>query len=245
MKPIVKPSIHELREQFQQDGYFIVPNLFSREETQALKTEIQRVLEEVRQEAITKGQDPKRVAAHGVYVGLAARSPLFRQAVRDARMADLMEAAIGPNVEFLSDKVVFKSHDKDFGTPWHQDWSYWYGTHKVSAWVPLDDATVENGCLRVLPGSYLAPVTHDGVGSEDKGFVHQLKPESVDESRAVTVELEAGGAIVFHDLTLHASHANTSGRDRWVWIPTYRDARAEDPEYSFAVATAVVRGSKG
>ena len=46
----------------------------------------------------------------------------------------------------------------------------------------------------------------------------------------------------FHDLTMHASHPNTERRERWTWVPTYRDAQADDPEYSFAVANVVVRG---
>ena len=61
-------------------------------------------------------------------------------------------------------------------------------------------------------------------------------PGAVDESLAVTAEIEAGGAVFFHDLTLHSSHPNRSGEERWVWIPTYRDANAEDNDYPWAVA---------
>ena len=41
---------------------------------------------------------------------------------------------------------------------------------------------------------------------------------------------------------MHASHPNTERRERWTWVPTYRDAQADDPPYSFEVANVVVRG---
>ena len=59
-----------------------------------------------------------------------------------------------PNVELLSCKPVLKSKKVAHSSPWHQDWEYWRGTPKVSAWVALDDAKVDNGCLRVIPGSH-------------------------------------------------------------------------------------------
>jgi phytanoyl-CoA hydroxylase len=234
----------EISEQFKRDGYIIVPDLFTREEAQRLKSEIRRILDDVRQEARESGRNPDRAVHHGVYVGLAARSDLFHQAVQDERLVNVLKAVIGPNVEFLSDKVVFKNHDEDFGTPWHQDWPYWYGSHKISVWVALDDATPENGCLRVIPGSHHSAAVHDGDNSDGKGFTHRIDAGSVDESLAVTGAIAAGGAIVFHDLTLHASHENKSGSERWVWIPTYRDPNAEDPHYPWATAAVVVAGSK-
>jgi len=238
------PSRQSRRDEFAEKGFLIVPGLFRKEEVKTIKTQIQTVLDEVRREAIDAGRDPEKVINHGVYVGLAVHSSFFRQAVCDERLVSLMEAAIGPNVEFISDKVVFKSHDQDYGTPWHQDWSYWYGSHKVTAWVALDDATPDNGCLRLVPGSHRMAVNHEGDASDGKGFVHRLDANAVDENQVVTATMEAGGVVVFHDLLLHASYQNVSGRDRWCWLPTYRDARAEDPEYAWAQAATVVRGSK-
>ena len=84
--------------------------------------------------------------------------------------------------------------------------------------------------------------THDGE-DDGRGFGMRLKPEAIDESKAVTAAIECGGVIFFHDLTLHASHNNSIKDDRWVWIPTYRNARHNDPDYSFAIANEVVRGT--
>lgn len=230
-------------EQLATDGYLIVPNLFSLEEVKQLKAEIRRIITEVKGEADEAGIDPATLMRSGVYVGLAARSEVFQRAVADPRLLDVLETAMGHNIEFLSDKVVFKDATTDYGSPWHQDWPYWGGTHKWSVWVALDDATPENGTLRVIPGSHKAPQDHYDPG-DGIAFSNRLKEGSVDESTAVSATVEAGGAVFFHDLTIHGSHDCTIKEDRWVWIPTYRVAGAQDPDYSWAVAAKVVRGRK-
>ena len=137
-------DIASLRNDFARDGFAIAPNLFTRSEVQGLKLECIDILEAVKAETGT-------VAGHGVYVGLAARSPVFQTAVGDVRLLDILEGILAPDIEFLSDKVVFKSESMTFASPWHQDWHYWHGAHKLSIWVALDDATVENGCLKLFP----------------------------------------------------------------------------------------------
>ena len=77
---------------------------------------------------------------------------------------------------------------------------------------------------------------------DDYGFGHRVRPAAIDESDAVVAELSRGDAVFFHDLTLHASYPHICERERWVWIPTYRDAITEDPDYSWAVAAKIVRG---
>ncbi len=234
----MKVDLRTLKGKFDKTGYAIVPNLFTRKEAQQLKFECIDILDAVKAET-------GNVAGHGVCVGLAARSPVFQEAVGDARLLDILETILAPDIEFLSDKVVFKSDSMTFASPWHQDWHYWHGAHKFSIWVALDDATVQNGCLKLFPGSHKSAIVHDGDASDGHGFGNRLRPDAIDENLAITAELEAGGAVFFHDLTLHSSHPNRSGEERWVWIPTYRDAAAEDNDYPWAVAAKVVRGKKG
>ncbi len=230
-------DIGTLRNNFAKDGFAIAPNLFTDSEVQQLKLECIDILAAVKAETGAE-------VGHGVYVGLAARSSVFRTAVGDERLLDILGGILAPDIEFLSDKVVFKNESMTFASPWHQDWHYWHGAHKLSIWVALDDATVENGCLKLLPGSHKTAIVHDGDASDGNGFGNRLRPGAVDESLAVTAEIAAGGAVFFHDLTLHASHPNRSGEERWVWIPTYRDAKVEDNDYPWAVASKVLRGEK-
>jgi hypothetical protein len=106
---------------------------------------------------------------------------------------------------------------------WHQDFSYYPHTNTdlLSALVFLDDASVKNGCLRVVPGSHL-----QGLRSHDVGGFFRGKVSGVDESQAVEVEVKAGGVLFLHCLTLHASARNESTQPRRTFLPAYRAADA-------------------
>ncbi|HLV79867.1 MAG TPA: phytanoyl-CoA dioxygenase family protein [Chthonomonadaceae bacterium] len=228
---------------FEADGFVVVANLFTEPEVAQMKAEIRRILEDARAQAVAAGHSASDVARDGVFVGLAASSPFFRRLAQDARLLDPLEAILGPDLEFLSDKVVFKSAGVDYGSPWHQDWPYWEGAHKISIWVALDAATPENGCLKMLPGSHKHVATHDGTPLPGEGFGHRLRSDAVDESRAAILPAVPGDAIYFHDLTLHASFPNTTGQDRWAFITTYRSAAEPDLDYGWAVARQIVRSA--
>jgi ectoine hydroxylase-related dioxygenase (phytanoyl-CoA dioxygenase family) len=235
----------DLGREFRENGFVKVEGMFSAADVAEFKEEIRRILDAARERAAARGDAPGSVAADGVYVGLAAGSDYFRQVARDERLLDALEPILGPNIEFLSDKVVFKAADVDYGSPWHQDWPYWGGAHKISAWIALDPATPENGCLKLLPGSHLHSAPHANVDAPaGEGFGLRLKPGEVDESQAVLVPAAPGDAVLFHDLTLHASFPNHSGRDRWALISTYRSASEPDLAYDWAVAAEVVRGKR-
>jgi ectoine hydroxylase-related dioxygenase (phytanoyl-CoA dioxygenase family) len=167
----------------------------------------------------------------------------FRRIARDERLLDVLEGLIGPEIGFLSDKVVFKDREVDYESPWHQDWAYWGGSHKISVWIALDEATPENGCLQILPSSHRAAIDHDKAQGV-VGFGNRLDPgeRGMDLSKAVTIPARPGTAIFFHDLTLHASLPNRSGKDRRALINTYRDLSQPDKEYPSLPAAARVRG---
>jgi ectoine hydroxylase-related dioxygenase (phytanoyl-CoA dioxygenase family) len=217
---------------FDETGYTVVRGMLTPEECALLKEEAMRVL---------NGGDG---GGHGVFVGMAANSDLFREFAAHPRILEALEPILGEHIEFLSDKIVFKSATMDFASPWHQDWTYWKGIHKVSVWIALDAADESNGCLKLLPGSHKSLVVHDGDASDGKGFGNRLNPDTVDESLAISAPCAIGDAVIFHDLTLHASHPNLSGKDRWTLISTYRSAAETDLDYSWAVVARVVRGQK-
>ncbi|MCZ7643758.1 MAG: phytanoyl-CoA dioxygenase family protein [Planctomycetota bacterium] len=228
---------------FEKDGYIVVEDLFPGEYMQEAKAEVRRVLDAVNAECAARGEKPRN-KANGVYVGLSLNSGFFKRFNADPRLVDILEDLVGPNLEFWSDKIVFKSAGVDFGSPWHQDWQYWHGANKYSLWIALDDATRENGCLKVLPGSHTRVFQHGGRDEEGIGFGNRMRKEDIDESKAVDLPARAGTAVFFHDLLLHASYPNTTGRDRWALIPTYRDASKDDYDYGFAQAAFMVRGQR-
>lgn len=231
-----------VRETFEQDGYLVFERMFGETECDAFAAEIEAVLAACRAELTAAGGDPDVALASGVLVGLAARSARFAEWVGDRRLVDPLAAIWGERVEFLSDKVVYKSDRTRFASPWHQDWMYWRGANKISLWVALDEATRDNGCLMVVPGTHRAPIEHDLVPSPD-GFGHRLDLSATGiETEPVVCELPRGGAVLFSDLTLHASLPNRSGAPRRAWIPTYRSGAVDDLDYEWSVARRMVRG---
>ncbi|MCD9021590.1 phytanoyl-CoA dioxygenase family protein [Cohnella silvisoli] len=221
--------------QYEQDGYVVIQGLFGEDEMKACKEEIRRIVE--RKDGAGKADG---YAMHGVFVGLAKESELFRRMAVDTRLAEVLKAIIGEQALFLSDKVVAKDAKKDFASPWHQDWMYWEGSHKLSVWIALDEATPENGCLRMIPGSHRTAVSHALHIDSRESFASRLRPEDIDESKVVAIPAKVGTAVFFHDLTIHASYSNVSGKDRWALISTYKDAADPDPDLPWAYPIPVV-----
>lgn len=206
-------------EAFDRDGFVVVKQHYSRQTMLDWKRRIVKALDD------QGGADSIR---SGVRVWLAeGLDPFFKEQMRDRVIVTMLERIIGPDIEFLSAKAVFKTKATTFGTPWHQDWHYWRGTNKVSVWIALDDATPENGCLKMIPGSHrklFEVQQHD----DEAGFAWRIGNEELAGLREVTLAADRGDIIFFHDQTLHSSFPNSCGADRWSLISTYRDASVPD-----------------
>ncbi len=215
-------------EQYQRDGYVVVQNLFDEAAVLAWKAILKaRMAEE------GKLDEPS-----GVRVWMAdSMDPYTRDSVQDAKVVAILQQLLGPHVEFLSVKAVFKNAQTTFNSPWHQDWFYWQGSNKISIWIALDDATPENGCLRLVPGSQ-HQVFNMATVEDVHGFNRRVTDEDLQGWPIETVPVRRGDAVFFHDLALHGSCPNSSGKERWSAIATYRDASQKDD--STVWSTAVV-----
>ena len=108
--------------------------------------------------------------------------------------------------------------------PWHQDSQYLDqstigkkekhtgGLHMVTVWVPLVEATVENGCCWVIPGSH-----RWGLLDGARGADSNVRMEEDVEARGtpVPIPLKPGGALFMSNLTVHTSKVNTTRKSRW------------------------------
>lgn len=204
--------------QYQRDGYVVVPDLVNPAEAIEWKAQLKARLIEEGNESIPSG----------VRVWMADNmDPYSSTQLQSPRMVAILQQLIGPNVEFLSYKAVFKNAQTAFRSPWHQDWAYWHGSPKISVWIALDDATPENGCLQLIPGSQRQVIEMKEV-EDARGFGRRITDDQVADMPIVTVPVPRGAGIFFHDLALHASCPNINGQDRWSVIPTYRDAATPD-----------------
>jgi ectoine hydroxylase-related dioxygenase (phytanoyl-CoA dioxygenase family) len=139
----------------------------------------------------------------------------------DDRVLDVMQAVMGEDVMLLSTHFFCKYPDKtgEKFVAWHQDITYWglEPPEAHTAWIAIDDSDVENGCMRVIPGSHTAGIAPHAK-SESAGNLlsinQEIPDEHVDDSSAIDLVLDAGQMSVHDGQLFHASMPNTSDRRR-------------------------------
>jgi ectoine hydroxylase-related dioxygenase (phytanoyl-CoA dioxygenase family) len=172
--------------------------------------------------------------------------PFFDQLMRSDAILDCLEPLIGPNMRFQGDKLNMKTAAIGSPVEWHQDVAFYPHTNDdlLAVGVALDDCTLENGCLLVIPGSHRGPTLDH---HQDGYFVGAISPsrEDVDLTQAVPVEVRAGGISIHHVAALHGSAPNTSSRPRRLLLYQYAAADAWPlsgvPDYA-AFDSKMVRG---
>ncbi len=157
---------------------------------------------------------------------------LFRY-LTNPRVLDIIEDFIGPDIVLWSSHFIAKPKGDGKAVPWHTDGAYWNKRLKpmnvITLWLAVDPSVVENGCMRVIPGSHkqiqAALDEYVGVDKEKNVFGSQLK--NVDESKAVDLELQVGECH-FHDAwTIHGSNPNFSDMRRCGYTMRYMPANVE------------------
>ena len=202
---------------YERDGYVIVPDVLTPEDCDRLKAESRDVLQ----------KHGKPGATVHLYVALV--SPLFKALSEDPRVIELLQPIMPTGVMFLNDKIVFKAADKTFATPWHIDYFYWREARpKISVWIPLDDASAENGTLTVIPGSHKKE-WKPKKGGVDGEFFNELDGSDWRPADVVVCNIRRGSAVIFSDRLVHGSTANTAKRDRFAIISTYQAPGPDEP----------------
>jgi phytanoyl-CoA hydroxylase len=128
-------------------------------------------------------------------------------------VVDVLTAGVGPNVKCMQSMLFIKAAGKP-GQAWHQDEDYIPTRDRslVGAWIAMDDATIENGCLWIIPGSHKHGVLWDQEWHGDHRFDCALQsvnfPYTDDD--AIPVEVKAGTVVFFNGYTLHRSLPNVA-----------------------------------
>jgi ectoine hydroxylase-related dioxygenase (phytanoyl-CoA dioxygenase family) len=143
--------------------------------------------------------------------------PFWIRLVSDARLLDLVEPIIGPDIALFASHYICKPGGDGLPVHWHQDGTYWplAPMDVITAWLAVDDTTTENGCMRVIPGSHkCGKILDHRLNKETEAVLEMEVAGGVDESRAVNVEIPAGGISLHHPLLVHGSNPNRSPRRR-------------------------------
>ncbi|WP_299448138.1 phytanoyl-CoA dioxygenase family protein [uncultured Phycicoccus sp.] len=210
----------DLVDRYHRDGFVVLPGALGPAEVEELREEAVRLcrgdLAEIGGAAgPVPGESDEDLLRRFLCVHYPHKvSEVAARAMHAPAVVALLTQVIGPNVKSMQSMLFVKSEGKP-GQPWHQD-EYFIPTRDRSltaAWIALDDATVENGCLWVLPGSHRRGVLYPARDQDDDEF--DCSVEAYDfpyqDDDAVPVEVPAGAAVIFNGYLLHRSLRN-SGR---------------------------------
>jgi ectoine hydroxylase-related dioxygenase (phytanoyl-CoA dioxygenase family) len=135
----------------------------------------------------------------------------MRQTMAHPVVVAVLTRVIGPDVKAMQSMLFIKGEGKP-GQAWHQD-EFFIPTRDRSltaAWIAFDDATTENGCLWVLPGSHRRGVIYPDRDQDDPRFdcTAEAYGFPYQDADAVPVPVAAGSVVVFNGYLLHRSLPN-------------------------------------
>ena len=192
---------------FNRDGYIKGIRIFSDAEIGEIRAYFDQLLAKV----LAEGRDAYSInSAHLTYGRVF---DLLANERITAHIKDLLgEHLVGWGSHF------FCKMPRDRKTvSWHQDASYWPMTPSKTAtvWLAIDDADVDNACMRFIPGSHHhGHLTYKLSEEDENNVLFQTVPTSEQYGEPIDIELKAGEISIHSDMLLHSSKANTSGRRR-------------------------------
>ena len=144
------------------------------------------------------------------------QSEVARAFSKHAVFAQLCLDLLGPDCRLYWDQAVYKKPHCPEEFPWHQDNGYNFVIPQdyLTCWVPLVDATIDNGCPWVMPG-----ISRRGTLEHWQTDLGWQCLEGMEE--AVPVEAKAGDMVVFSSLTPHRTGPNRTPDDRKSYILQY------------------------
>ncbi len=139
-------------------------------------------------------------------------SPIMERYLAHPAIVDVLTHTISPNVKCMQSMLFIKAAGKP-GQAWHQDEDFIPTRDRTltGGWIALDDATLDNGCLWVIPGSHKHGILWDMKHQDDPRF--DCTDESFGfpykDSDSIPVEVKAGAIVFFNGYLLHRSLPNT------------------------------------
>lgn len=212
----------EIKNFFDEKGYYLAKSVFSTLEINELESEFDRI---VHQLVLSKDQinatwtgkeiskivksDDEIIHTHNVH----RYSARWLDALKQERFLNIVKAILGEDVILHHNKLFKKPAEKGSPFPMHQDWSYFptINDTMIAGIVHVSDATDEMGCLRVYEGSHKLGRQQNTSGQYDE--VNELLNDYPIE-KAKIIEAKAGDVLFFHYFTLHGSMPNRSHKTR-------------------------------
>ena len=230
-------SVYDLGEQdiqfYQENGYLRMPYFFTKEEMSELGAALDKIVENKRPRILGEDRESSDDIARVFkqLVNLWVDNAVVRKFSLDPCLAEVArKLAQCRHVVIYHDQALIKpAGERSKETNWHQDAPYYPMEQPgaLSAWIAVDDVSIENGCMQFIPASHkygcLEPVPLDIEGAsvlkniEATGATVDVEP--------VIMEMEAGGVSFHHGCTFHYATTNRTNKPRRalaiIYIPDY------------------------
>jgi phytanoyl-CoA hydroxylase len=216
---------------FDEHGFVVVPDVYERRETQALKAHaIDLCLDpdipdgHLKINALVASGKVDRTGAEALHSLFRPHviSETYAEVCRDPALTGRLASILGPDVITFNGLVIFKARGVGLPFPYHQDlWYFQRGNdieRSCGIWMALDDADEGNGCLWVVPGSQKLPLQEHVL--PDAAHLQQEFREvpAASDMDEIPVPMKAGGCLFFDGRLLHRSSHNHSDRDRACYV---------------------------
>ena len=230
---------------FNENGYLLVEDALSPDDLNPLIAEFEEIVDTGASQLYAEGELDSEFKTEGFDTRLAKiteQSPVVFQKVFSGahtgpslfdllinpKLLDIAESLVGPEImchPAYRVRPKLPEHDRTL-VPWHQDAGYMEpkcdSVLQLTIWIPLIDATVENGCMEVIPHAH-----RDGVfrhrSVEGRPYL-DIPPDALPEVEPVVVPVKFGSVLLFTNLTPHRSIPNVSNQVRWSVDSRYQDA---------------------
>src|ERR1700722_19994296 len=189
----------EKRGSYDEDGYVLIKGMLSPEEIGLLGNA-------ARQDRALDQHSYARADGEGGKVRLSLwnhpTDTIYGMIARSESLVSCAEKLLGGEVYHYHSKMIMKDARVGGSWAWHQDYGYWYQNGVLfplltSAFIAVDRATKENGCLQVVRGSHhLGRIDHVLTG-EQAGANMERVNEAMKVLELVYVEMEPGDVLYF------------------------------------------------
>jgi ectoine hydroxylase len=216
--------------EYEHNGFVIAKSMFSKEEIDLLRRAAKED-RELDQHSFGRGD------GEGGTVRLSLWNhpgdTIYGMFARCETVVNSAEMLLDGEVYHYHSKMIMKDAKVGGAWAWHQDYGYWYQNGVLfpdltSAFIAVDPATRENGCMQVLSGSHrMGRIEHVLTGDQAGADMERVR-EAQKRLELVYVEMDPGDVLFFHANLLHRSDQNRSDKPRWAMICCYNAAR-NDP----------------
>lgn len=257
-------------EQYNEEGYTIVEDVFSTDELQPILNEFEEIVNNFAEEAFAarkifnkhddKDVFKKLVSLEKDFPGSSVLihhkgelKPELAKLWGSKKLLDIIENWVGKDI---SGHPVWNIRSKTPQTvrmtvPWHQDSAYLKEgaekTNQPAAWIPFLDVNKNNGCMQVIPGGHdpsrvLNHKLEKKAGVKDSWYLY-IEDKNIPDEKIVTCEMKAGSVLFLHQLIPHRSLENNSNEVRWSVDLRFQNPKDEAGFHTGLVDPIIMRKS--